>query len=39
MVDLILLAAIVTAFAGGFWCGHRFASYKDMWQAAKDKLP
>lgn len=38
MVDLILIAVIVAAFFGGFYCGNKFASLKTMFASLKAAL-
>ena len=35
MIDAILLAALGAVFAGGFWCGSKYGSGKNMLTAAK----
>jgi hypothetical protein len=38
MVDLILATFVVATFAGGFWCGARFGSFKAMTARARERV-
>lgn len=37
MVNVILMTFTGAVFYGGFWCGHRFSSLKELATAAIDK--
>lgn len=39
MLDLILAAVMAAMFYGGFRCGNKFATLRDVWAAAKTMLP
>lgn len=38
MVDFILFSFYVVAFAGGFWCGAKFSTFKNLCNAAREKV-
>ena len=38
MINVILFAFTVGVFAGGFWCGKTYGSFKAMCKRAADAL-
>lgn len=38
MIDLILLSFNAAVFAGGFYLGNKYGTYRNMWNSLRGKV-